>query len=290
MSHHYADIITDNCQPLQPLATDVEPRLQSLNEIRAILFDVYGTLLISASGDIGANDGDHRLAAIDRCCQLFDLELAVSPAEALTRLEDEVKRVHATAKAEGVAYPEVDIVEIWQAVLPQIAKNAVENVGFSRFSLEYEVRVNPVWPMPDTATMLSQLGGSELVLGIVSNAQFFTPLLFPALVGKALEDFGFVAELMYFSYEHRQAKPGNFLYRLASEQLQSQGIAPANVLYVGNDMLNDIAAAASVGFRTALFAGDQRSLRWRRGDERVTGVVPDIVITQLTQLHECLTV
>lgn len=290
MSHHYADIITDNCQPLQPLATDVEPRLQPLNEIRAILFDVYGTLLISASGDIGANDGDHRLTAVERCCELFDIELSVPPAAALTQLEDEIKRVHATAKTEGIAYPEVNIVEIWQTVLPQIAKNNAENVDFSRFSLEYEVRVNPVWPMPDTATTLSQLGGSELVLGIVSNAQFFTPLLFPALLGKTLEDFGFVAELMYFSYEYRQAKPGNFLYRLASEQLQSQGIAPANVLYVGNDMLNDITAAASVGFRTALFAGDQRSLRWRRDDERVAGVEPDSMITQLAQLHECLAV
>lgn len=290
MSHHYADIITDNCQPLQPLTTDVEPRLQPLNEIRAILFDVYGTLLISASGDIGADAGDHRLAALEQCCKLFQLELNHTPAEGLTRLEDEIKRVHSASKAEGMAYPEVDIVEIWQAVLPQIAENNVENIDFSRFSLEYEVRVNPVWPMPDTATTLSQLGASELVLGIVSNAQFFTPLLFPALLGKTLEDFGFVAELMYFSYEYRQAKPGNFLYRLASEQLQSQGIAPANVLYVGNDMLNDITAAASVGFRAALFAGDQRSLRWRRDDERVAGVEPDIVVTQLAQLHECLTV
>ena len=59
-------------------------------------------------------------------------------------------------------------------------------------------------------------------------------------------------------------------------------------MYVGNDMLNDIASAAKVGLRTALFAGDARSLRWRKGDERVEGVVPDLVLTDLLQLVDCL--
>ena len=38
------------------------------------------------------------------------------------------------------------------------------------------------------------------------------------------------------------------------EQLAEEGIAAREVLYVGNDMLNDVAAASAVGFRTALFA------------------------------------
>ena len=67
-----------------------------------------------------------------------------------------------------------------------------------------------------------------------------------------------------------------------------QGISAEQVLYVGNDLLNDVMAAASVGFRTALFAGDQRSLRWRSGDARVEGIQPDVVITHLPQLLDCL--
>ena len=46
--------------------------------------------------------------------------------------------------------------------------------------------------------------------------------------------------------------------------LGKNGVAPGEVLYVGNDMLNDVYAAGQVGFRTALFAGDQRSLRMRQ--------------------------
>ena len=284
----YADSILGNCQPLTPKATLVEPKLEKLEGIRAVLFDIYGTLLISASGDIGANAGDHRLDAIRETCELFQLALSCPPASAIDSFEAEIADAHAVANGQGIEFPEVDIVEIWQTVLPRIVDGALSKIEGQRFALEYEVRVNPVWPMPTVASMLAQLAASDLVMGIVSNAQFFTPLLFPAFLGKTVEELGFMPELSYFSYEHRQAKPGSYLYSLAQRQLARQGIEPAEVLYVGNDMLNDVAASASVGFRTALFAGDQRSLRLRENEERVRGVDPDLVITELTQLTKCL--
>jgi putative hydrolase of the HAD superfamily len=57
------------------------------------------------------------------------------------------------------------------------------------------------------------------------------------------------------------------------------------VLYVGNDLLNDVLPASKIGFRTALFAGDRRSLRWRENDSRTSGVTPDVVITRLADLN-----
>ena len=142
--------------------------------------------------------------------------------------------------------------------------------------------------MPAVRETVTELAAAGLVLGVVSNAQFFTPLLFPVLLGTSLQDLGFSSPLLYFSHAYRRAKPGSFLYQLAANQLQNQGISPAAVLYVGNDMLNDVTAANQVGFRTALFAGDQRSLRWRSDDPRTTGVVADIVVTELPQLMACV--
>ena len=46
--------------------------------------------------------------------------------------------------------------------------------------------------------------------------------------------------------------------------------------------------ASRVGFRTALFAGDRRSLRPREGDPRTAGVVPDLVITEMRSLLDCV--
>ena len=39
-----------------------------------------------------------------------------------------------------------------------------------------------------------------------------------------------------------------------------------------------------VGFKTALFAGDGRSLRPRESDDRCRGLSPDLIVTDLRQL------
>ena len=56
------------------------------------------------------------------------------------------------------------------------------------------------------------------------------------------------------------------------------------VVYVGNDMLNDIYCASQFGFKTVLFAGDVRSLRLRANDERIQNIKPSAIITELPQL------
>jgi putative hydrolase of the HAD superfamily len=70
--------------------------------------------------------------------------------------------------------------------------------------------------------------------------------------------------------------------------LEEMRIAPAKVVYVGNDMLNDIMPAKHAGFQTALFAGDKRSLRLRQDDSRCNGIIPDLVFTHLMELAELI--
>ena len=283
------ELIRNHCQPLEPRATDTAPQLVRLPNVRAVLFDIYGTLMISGSGDIGSDRADHRQASLQAVADLFDIELSCSAQEANEAFATEVRAEHARLKASGTTYPEVDFREIWSRVLSQIANPTTAGaVDSTKFSLEFELRVNPTWPMPAAESTLDELRQRDLMLGIVSNAQFFTPLLFSALMERDLEGLGVSSELTYFSFEHRQAKPGTALYDLAKSKLAELGIGADQVLYVGNDMLNDVTAASQVGFRTALFAGDQRSLRMRSDDERVHGVKADIVVTELPQLIECL--
>ena len=42
----------DNLEPLEPLKTDFCPNLKTDRLAKAVIFDIYGTLLISSSGDI----------------------------------------------------------------------------------------------------------------------------------------------------------------------------------------------------------------------------------------------
>ncbi len=155
------------------------------------------------------------------------------------------------------------MLSIWRQTLTQLAaqrtfstSGSASGVDVPRLAIEYEMRINPTWPMPGAEDCLRALAARQKRLGIVSNAQFFTEFLFPAFFHQTLGELGFDPRLQFYSYRHLWAKPGLHLYELAASELLQQGVPAHNVLYIGNDMLNDVAAASRVGFRTALFAGD----------------------------------
>ncbi|QDT16517.1 HAD family hydrolase [Alienimonas californiensis] len=288
-------VIRAHARPMEPRPTGTAPVLTALPGVRAVLFDVYGTLLISGSGDVGVNAaagrGDAFVAAVRAAGLAWPDDR--DGAEGVAGLTEEIERQHAHArKHDGVQYPEVKIHEVWRNALVRLGVTDTPHQTMEtldRVALEYEMRVNPTWTMPHAAETLESLRSRGFLLGIVSNAQSFTPLLFPALLGKTIRDFGFDRNAMGWSYLHRQAKPGTALYEHAARALQrDHGIGPEQVLYVGNDLLNDCTPAQQVGFRTALFAGDARSLRWREGDERVAETRPTVVVTDLRQLLECV--
>jgi putative hydrolase of the HAD superfamily len=54
-------------------------------------------------------------------------------------------------------------------------------------------------------------------------------------------------------------------------------------------MLNDIYPAHKLGFQTALFAGDARSLRLRADDSRCLNLSADLILTDLGQLIDHIT-
>lgn len=281
-----AELIRELSQPLEPLATGVEPRLPRLEGVRAVLLDVYGTLLISASGDISVATGAARGDAAEAA--LRDAGAAVSvPGETIVERLHQTIHDHHAALANQTDYPEVDILEVWRAVVRDLCGPETD-VDLPRLATAYECRVNPVWPMPGAADCLAALRSAGLALGVVSNAQFFTPVALETLLGASLAELGFADDLCEWSYRRLRAKPGLFLYERAAEKLAAHGVPPDATLYVGNDMRNDVAPAARLGFRTALFAGDARSLRWREDDPAARAVRPDAVLTRLEQIPTIL--
>ena len=274
-----AEIIRRLSKPLAPEPTGVEPRLPRLEGIRAVVFDVYGTLLISGSGDIsltsGVSRGDSATDALKAIgANVVDGDMLV------TALREQVQHHHTQSVCD---FPEVEIRDVWHETLAS-SDLRLDNDTVQRFATEYECRVNPVWPMPNLAPTLTAIRAAGLPMGIVSNAQFFTPIALEHFLDGPLVQKGFSEALCVWSYAHLQAKPGKFLYERAADDLATQGIAPGETLYVGNDMRNDVWPAAEVGFRTVLFAGDARSLRLREDDPRVAGVEPDAVVTDLSQI------
>ncbi len=274
------EIISKYMVPLSPLKTDMKKRGKFTNSIKCILFDIYGTLFISGSGDISIARTE--TVQLKKILELLnEYSIYTSPEIVMNDFFKAIEKKHLELKSKGIDFPEVNIDRIWMDVLN------IDSVNDARqFASEYELLVNPVYPMPNLKEMLSGIMSKGIHLGIISNAQFFTPFLFPWFLGNGLDKLGFDLDLCFFSYKYKYAKPSNFLYNLAVGVLKKKGLPVESTVFIGNDMKNDIYPAQNAGFQTALFAGDRRSLRLRKNSPECRNVKPDVVITDLIQLLE----
>ena len=284
---NWTTAVVRNRDQLAAIPTDIDPVLDSLTGIRAVVFDVYGTLVISGSGDVGSADNERQVSDhVADSIESVGIKIESMPTAA--DLSQQIRRLNDNLRSEYCPQPEVDIVEAWRMLLRQRGAD-VSTAQAVRVAAEYESKANPTWPMPGAAELIAALRQIGFSLGIVSNAQIFTiPLVEELLVDRSLPDGGFDLDLCLFSNRFRQAKPGPRLFDVLTASLIRRGIEPAEAIYVGNDMLNDVWAASRHGLKTAWFAGDVRSCRRRDTDDRCRSLQPDVVLTELMQLPECL--
>jgi putative hydrolase of the HAD superfamily len=279
----YDKRISEYTHPLSPLPTSMRPGGRIAGPIQCVMFDVYGTLFISAAGDISvAKKTSPEARKLQRLLQKFNIRKM--PRDLIAELVQTIEDEHRRLIADGIDYPEIKIDQIWKQILDSDDLDSVR-----RFAIEYELIVNPVFPMPNLDKILTVCREKNLTMGLISNAQFFTPLLFEWFLQAKPEDLGFHSELIFLSYRLGHAKPSLVPFEKAAAVMNALGLRPAASLYVGNDMLNDIYPAKQLGFQTALFAGDARSLRLRTDDSRCVNLSADLVLTDLSQLidHIC---
>jgi len=274
----YIDIIKKTIHPTKPIPTAMKKSGTPRYPVRAFLFDIYGTLFISGSGDVSESEEQVEIERLGRL--LKDSGIEKNPQIIIENYYNRIREFHEEQKKRGVDFPEVQIDEVWMKVLD------IDRERARGFAVWFESLFNPVFPMPSVEKLFSCIREAGFTAGIISNAQFYTPLLFNALMGAGAEKLGFDKKLLFYSHIEGHAKPSVYMFNRARQRLNNMGIAPQNVLYTGNDILNDILPARTAGFQTALFAGDARSLRLRNDDERCRGISPDIVVTNLMQLAE----
>jgi putative hydrolase of the HAD superfamily len=290
--------ILDNLEHLDVIPTGIEPQLQKL-DIQAFIFDIYGTLLISASGDI-----DKTSMSSSNLMEAFKAgNISINPEfsvqQIIPRLLNEFRNaiisVVAERKSDRVPYPEIDIIEVWSQVLYR-----AENKGWITLNNDsnirdltyvFELLSNKIFPMPGMKEIIDELDTRGFPLGIVSNAQFYTPFFMNYLLhGRLTESYHippFDRDLTVYSFEERKGKPDKSLYEKLVPVLKDKyQIKPENAIFIGNDMRNDVFPAKAVGFKTALFAGDMRSLKLRKDIPKIAAIKPDIIITNLKQLIE----
>ena len=273
----YKHLIAEYIHPMKPVPTALTRTGTLPDKIECILFDVYGTLFISGSGDIQMTSKEprdnHRLKKL-----LKKYKIDQEPRIVRAEFFDQIEMKHQAMRERGIDFPEIIIEKIWQDVLGLDLQTA------RAFAVEFELIQNPVYPMPYLKQMLHECRELNLLMGLISNAQFFTLYLFDWFLESNLDDLGFEPDMTLFSFQFGRAKPSGYLFQLAANRLKQRGLSAREVLYLGNDMLNDIYPAQKAGFKTALFAGDVRSLRLRKDHTKCKNLSADLVITRLDQL------
>jgi putative hydrolase of the HAD superfamily len=204
---------------------------------RAILWDVYGTLLVARRGDLDSlvRREAELVAAFAQTIRHFHLR---SDAVALCR---QFLAAIGTRRSSGGAHSEVRIEEIWQQIAPTAPPRAI--------ALFFERHANPKRPMPGARETLAALKERGLRQGIVSNAQFYTRIELAELLGDEFFD----PSLIFLSCELGVAKPDLTAFRRAAAVLARAGITPAECLMVGDSPVNDINPAREAGFSAILF-------------------------------------
>jgi FMN phosphatase YigB (HAD superfamily) len=227
--------------------------------IRAVLFDIYNTLLV-----IGPPLTDAP-ARWDRLWQeAFRVRAArVSLEEFASASERVIVREHASARAAGIAFPEI----FWPAVageaLPELAALSASSADEFLFA---HAQLTRGVGLPDAAAaLLVQARAAGLRLGLVSNCQPYTLReLDTALAAAGLDRALFASELCFFSFQAGFSKPDPHVFRWLAARLRAAGIGAEETLVVGDRLDNDIEPARRQGFAT-----------WRltqaAGDGRVEG-------------------
>jgi FMN phosphatase YigB (HAD superfamily) len=209
---------------------------------KAVVFDVYGTLLDAPAGGVKPDP-----AADPLLREILIRHGHVPPASPAAALHAAVMRYHAAAAA---AHPEVDLRDLWRELL-----SLPSDADTTALVIETEAAWHPARLLPGAVETIGHLSGCGIPLGLLSNAQCNTPGSLGALARL------FAADLTILSFEHGIAKPSRGLFGLLAGRLARRGIRPDETLYVGNDPLHDIEPAAACGFRTAWFSGHPESLR-----------------------------
>jgi putative hydrolase of the HAD superfamily len=278
----------------------------ALKGVRAVIFDVYGTLvnywrpgfearqsrealLVEAfSGVVGRFAMGETLAAVNP---------AAPPAQTLCDFYNGLLALNRQKSAGGgTEVPEVRVEEIWSAIAMILKRNGYKTAPAWGGGAEFARRLAYTYNFlsmgrelyPGAAAALKKLKNDNIALGILSNAQFYTPIDLTLMLrdqsAGEINDYNelFDADLTFLSCDYGFIKPSEALYRRLFDALYEYRITPGQTVIAGNDLSEDIAPAAALGMRTALFCGDGLMVLGRDGAG--AGVTPDITFCEWEEL------
>lgn len=212
--------------------------------IRAIIFDIYNTLL-----HVGPPppDADARWQRLWR--DLLHMEPRLTRLDFSVAASKLIARHHEAGHVRGIRWPEVHWPSIVTEVVPELARlprDAQEAFIIRQIRTGHTTHVTA-----ETAATLRWLKGRQYLLGIASNAQSYTLReLKEEMAFHALEMDMFTPDLSFWSFEHGFSKPDPHVFQILTVRLAALGISPPETLIIGDRLDNDIEPARAFGWQT----------------------------------------
>ena len=303
----YLDTRKDLLWPAAPSATPLKarPHLSRLSDVRAVLWNVYGTLLAIPPGELLFEHPTPFVMsnALDKTLQEFRMWASMSrkpgqPADDLLRQYRQILSQQSLGVG-GERHPEIQVERVWEVILKRLMQKDYKfDASFFGAMNEYSRKVAYFFHASlqgtacyeGAAVALKHVAASGLRQGLLGDGQCFTTVQLQrgltAQDGSVRLDDVLNDGLVVLSHELRGKKPSERLFRKALDELQAAGVSPSEVLHVGSRMQQDIIPAKRVGMKTALFAGDKSSIQATTEQLKDHATRPDVLLTELDQITE----
>lgn len=303
----YADSFDtrDLVWPMPPEVKRIKakPHLVKMPHVRAVTWNLYGTLLNIFNGQL-LFEHPHKFVmeiALDKTVQEFKMwgSMSRKPGQPADYMGEIYRRVLADlrlAPSPAEKHPEIPSERLWEAIVKKLnQKDYQYDAAFYGSALEYcrkiayffHASLQGTACYEGAAQALEHVHHLGLKQGVIADAQCFTfvqlqrglraqhcAVALDQLVDRSLRS---------LSCEIGGRKPSERLFKHCLSQL---GIAPVQVLHVGSSVPRDLAPAKKLGMRTALFAGDKESLDATPEQLKDPATRPDVLLTELGQIAE----
>ena len=288
-----------------PRPVKARPSIDPIPEIRAVLWDVYGTILrIPDPGFSLFPEPEVRLqVALDKTIHEFSMWNSMyrqpgPPWQSMIKqYRDYASRLEQVACKYAHDMTDINLVSVWGGIINRLhdkeyswetATYGDDDQLAEKVALFFHRCLQAMEARPNIVSVLNNLHSQGIRMGLFSNGQSFTRAEVRNLLRRQAEipemEQLFPSEQSLLSFQMGIKKPSPTLYRQIAGQFLSRGIEPEQILHVSTRVETDLAEARAVGMRTALLAEEKSGLEASTNLLKDPQTRPDRLLTKITQI------
>lgn len=307
----YAEWLTER-KLLWPAPPPVEsakatPMTKPLPGIRAVTFEVYGTLLRITDGRLVHRHPQalRMELALDKTIQEFNMWNSMTrkmgkPWEQLqTKYLNGLEEQQMASSGRKGDVTEVNSATLWRKLIGMLDKKDYQyDQSFYGDLDEFAAKVayyfhsclQGIEAAPGGLATLSSLSAAGVRVALLTDGQPFTAAQVLHAIQRceqtAVSESLLSSSLNTISADEGVKKPSRTLYLRAVERFAQIGIAPEQILHIGTRLKEDLSVAKSLRMRTALYAAEKLPLQATSQEMSDPALRPDRLLTKLDQIRD----